>query len=471
MLAMSDQALMNDWETRVENPLWLDDLRRGIWPRSFALWILAVWMALLVIRPWEALMPELGDWHMERVFAILALVVVIGSGKLRFLGSYQTTGLLLWILALAVSSLSAVDPRESWPIFYIYLTTFIFYIAIISVLRTPYQLFFMVACFVVVMAVYLGKSQWEYFFCGGGSFAMGVRRLKGIDVTYSHPNAVACSAVISLPFAQFLWKIRKEFTAGWPNLWRKCFPFGILAFYYIVVSSILLTNSRTGIFAFVLFMALAALDGKGIGKLAFRFACGAVALAILWMVMPESTKGRVANTWDRTSGPEAESAYVSGEGRVEGVKMGMKMFETFPIAGVGLGNFIPYRRANLDGVNLVAHNIIGGVLGETGLLGGAAFVFFLSGVFVNCRAAKRLAKQSPHPISRLLARLATACRDSMILLIFSGMFGDDQARAQIYWVAAFGLLSITFLREMSTEEAIAAENVAYPSMIPRTAFE
>ena len=135
---------------------------------------------------------------------------------------------------------------------------------------------------------------------------------------------------------------------------------------------------------------------------------------------------------------------MSGEGRKEGLKAGVEMCRRFPVTGVGLGNFVPYRMKNLDGSYLVAHNTIGGVLGETGLFGGVAFLLFVSGVFVNRRKTKLLANMLPHPQLELLANLTTACRDSMIVLLFCGMFGDVQGRAQLYWVPAFSLLASGF---------------------------
>jgi hypothetical protein len=458
---------MNQWTTNEAACIWPDDLRRGIWPRSFAIWVLAFWIALLVIRPWEALLPQLAEWRVERIYAILALIVVFCSGKIQMRGSSQTAGLIFWFMALAISTACAIDPYEAWDMFYVYATVFIFYFALISVVRTPYELVFIVTCFVVVTAVYLGKSEWEYFLHGGHSYSMGVRRLKGIDTTYSHPNAVACSAVLSLPFAFFLWKIRRQFTAQWPAFYRRWFPYSILGFFVVAATSIFLTNSRSGIFAFVLFVVLASLGERGLGKLILRLAIGAVLIAGIWAILPDDSKGRIANTWDPHSGPEAESASASAEGRVEGLAMGWEMFRRFPLTGVGLGNFIPYRVANLDGVPLVAHNTIGGVLGETGTLGGLAFLSFLVGAFLDCRKTKRLALGYPNPKSEILSRLATACRDSLILLLFTGMFGDNQGRAQIYWVAAFCLLARTFM-ERNREEICWIRS--FPQRIPRESF-
>jgi O-antigen ligase len=432
-----------------------DDLIRGIWPRSASFWMLAIWIALLIIRPWEKLMPEMAEWHPERIYAIFAIMMIAAAGAFQFRNSYQTTGLLLWFAALGISSMGAYDFSAAWDELYVYITLFIFYFAILAIVKTPYQLVFIILCYIAVLAAYLGKSQWEYFLYNGYEFAMGVRRLQGIDLTCAHPNSVACSTVISLPFAAFLWKVRKPLTAGWPDFWRKCFPYALIGYYYIAISSILLTNSRSGIFAFVLFLMLSSLSSGGLRKIVVRLAFAAVLVGIIWSLAPEDTKGRLANTWDPSSGPDAESAYASGEGRIQGLKVGWEIFQRFPLSGVGLGNFIPYRRVYLDGAPMVAHNTIGGVLGETGIIGGLAFLVFLSGVFVNHRRMAQLAKSTCNGTVHLLFQLTLACQYSTILVLFTGMFGDNQRRAQLYWVAAFCLLARIFADAAIVEESAA----------------
>ena len=213
---------MQEWPTSLENGgcairngaeqagLCDHDLQNGIWPRSSTVWMMAVWIGLLIIRPWEVLFPSWGSLHVERAYAILAITAVFLSGQLRFSSSFQTTGLLLLAFALAVSTACAVDPAVAWDSFYVYLTILAFYFVLLSVVRTPYQLVFLVAIYVVVMAAFLAKAQWEYFFHQAGGFAMGVSRLRGINHTTGHPNAVAAITVLSLPFLWFLWRVRRR---------------------------------------------------------------------------------------------------------------------------------------------------------------------------------------------------------------------------------------------------------------------
>lgn len=458
---------VQEWPTSLDNGgcvirsgaeqagLWDNDVQNGIWPRSYTVWIVAVWIALLIIRPWEVLFPSWGSLHIERVYAIFAIAAVFLSGQLRFSPSFQTTGLLLLALGLGVSTACAVDPALAWDCFYVYLTIFAFYFVLLSVVRTPYQLVFLVATYVVVMAAYLAKAQWEYFFHQAGGFAMGVSRLRGISLTSGHPNAVAAITVLSLPFLWFLWRVRDTFTSTWPTFWRRSFPLGLVIYGYLALSSVVMTNSRSGMLGIVVFVVLTALSlGHG-RKVLVGAVFGSLLLAVTWIAMPEASKTRLQSSWDPSVG--GDSARISAEGRTVGLKQGMEMFRRFPVTGVGPANFQPYRISHLDGTNLVAHNTVAAVLGETGLVGGLAFLVFISGVFVNCRRTKQLAAQQPAVDVQVMKELAVACRNSLVLILFVGMFGDAQRTMELYWVAAFCLLAYTLARA-STERYFASED-------------
>ena len=62
-----------------------DLLARGIWPKSLALWMVAFYIALFIIRPWEQLLPWLAALRFERVYAIAMIVVAVhGAGIVAF---------------------------------------------------------------------------------------------------------------------------------------------------------------------------------------------------------------------------------------------------------------------------------------------------------------------------------------------------------------------------------------------------
>jgi len=311
---------------------------------------------------------------------------------------------------------------------------------------------FMVICYVVAMVTYLAKSQWEFFVYGQHLRDMGVVRLIGISNTMGGPNSLAMSIVVSLPMLLFLWSMRKEICLGWPDFWRKWFPRFLVFYCMLALSSIILTNSRSGMLSFILFVVLATLRGKGIGRRLVYVVLGILILISIWFVIPEENKDRFKTIWDPKAGPVA--AQMSAQGRIEGYRAGVVMFERFPFTGVGVGNFISYRAANVDGVSLSAHNLAGQVLGETGIVGAATFLLMVAVTIVNCHKLKVLFKRKPSDSTvKILSDLGPACRDSIILLAFEGLFGHNLLRFNWLWLAAFSSLALQFGREILKQKA------------------
>src|SRR5690606_2086660 len=162
-----------------------DRLVQGLWPASLAIWMAALYIGLHIIRPWERLFPWLGPLHAERAFAIAMILVAGLTRGFRLRARWQTFGVLALALAVVLSALRAWKPEFSWTgndSVYVLGAMCVFYFILISVIRTPYELFFLLACYVVATALYVGKSQWEYWLHGAGRDSMGVIRLQGIDL-------------------------------------------------------------------------------------------------------------------------------------------------------------------------------------------------------------------------------------------------------------------------------------------------
>lgn len=447
--------------------VWEQNLHRGIWPKSPLVFYVAFWIALLLIRPWELLFPSLIPYHVERCYAILGILLVLGSGKLRFCPSFQTTSVILYLSALMISAVCAFDLSLAWDALYVYITLVVFYFVLLSAIRTPYELIFIVTCFIIAMAAYLSKAEWEYFVYGNHGWSQEVAHLEGIENTYGHYNAVAASTVLSFPFSLFLWQIRKTFTQHWPKSWQQLFVAFLIFYFAIAFAAIALTNSRSGMLAAAFFVVLSAFTATSFKfeRILAMIPLVLILLAALWVIMPETSKTRLRTVWNPEEGPK--NAYISAQGRILGLEAGMEMFKRYPLTGVGIGNFIPYRVEYLDGIGLIAHNTVGGVLGETGILGGIAFALMCFGAFINCHAIKRTAKWCPHPLVQVLGKLATAGRNTVILLLFCGMFGDDQQRFHLLWALAFCLMA-----RMMAEHYARAEEPAYPDGVEwnRAAF-
>ena len=416
-----------------------DSLRKGIWPRSAVLWFAAFWVALFIIRPWEKMFPTLGPLHIARIYALIMIGAILLFGATRlYLSSFQTRSVILFILALMLSSVLSFDFAAAWEDLYVYLTLVAFYFVLLSVVQTPYQLLFMVTCYILAQALYLAKAQVEFFIFNDHITAMGVRRMVGIDITFADPNAVAEATVISLPLALALWRARRVFTETWPNSWRSWFSRGLLLYFWLAMSSVILTHSRAGMLGFAVFVFLVAAWQKNLGKSLRNISYAAAFLLMVWFLMPSEYQDRLSTVWN----PEAAraDARASAEGRIQGMQAGLRMFQDYPFCGVGLGNFIAYRVTNIDGAPLLAHNLLGQMLGETGLIGAGTFLLMIFAVLWNCRQTIRLTHDHPVPYMELYAQLASAFMQAIVLLVFFGLSLHNMYRFQWLWIAAFSLL-------------------------------
>jgi hypothetical protein len=420
-----------------------DRLSKGIWPRRLAIWMAAFYVALFIIRPWEEMLPILGDLHFERFYAIAMLAVVLLTSSFRGVFNLQTATVLVFLGALTLSAALAVDITLAFDPWYVYVTLVIFYFVLMLVIRTPYELLFMVTSFLVAMGIYLAKCEWEFFIHDRHDFKMGVRRMVGLESTFGDPNALAMSIGVSLPILWFLFSVRKSLTARWPAFWRKAFPLALGMYVFLAVSAVVLTRSRSGMLTGVVYVGLLAFRGKGWSRKILVSMAGVVFLAAVWLTMSEEAKNRLRTVWDPEAGPA--NAATSAYGRVEGLRAGLTMLERYPLTGVGIGNFIPYRVGHLDGVGLLAHNLAGQVLGETGLLGAAAFLVMVGVMFLNGRRIRRLARGSSDEVPLVLSRFAVACEDVLLLLFFEGLFLHNMTRFNWLWVAAFLSQAVAFV--------------------------
>lgn len=424
----------------------LSNRPQGFLPRSLALWMVVGYLALFIIRPWEKLLTEITPSHFERWYGIAMIVVVVASGRARLRFDLQTTAVLLFAFAMGVSGLGAGFPVRPWFVPYEYLTLVVFYFVLVSVVRTPYELLFVITCYVAIMTAYLAKSQWEYFVHGAGIWEMGVQRLQGIDATFGNDNSLAASVTFSIPFLYLLFRIREDLTESWPSIWRKLFLPFLVVYAGLAVTSVLLTRSRTGLVVLLFSGLLLGMRRIGIGRKAVSLIACAVLALVVFVVLPADMQKRIRSIWNPEYGEKGAQA--SAEGRWRGFQAGLIMFGDHPITGVGSGNFIPYRIKHVEGEyggSSEAHNLIGELLGETGLLGAMTFALLVFATLNNCRRAQHLAKRARgQPVSQVMAQVALACRDVIILLFVFGIGGHNLERFNWLWVGAFCALAVGF---------------------------
>ena len=411
-----------------------------------ALHMTGLYFALYIIRPWESLGPF--EWmstiRFERLYICGLLAALFFAGtKLRPNG--LNLAVAMFGATVCLSTALAWNVNASWKQFYQYLPVLITYVALMFVVQRPRDLIHILTWYLVGMGLYMAKSQWEYFVHGAKHGAQGVLRMKGIDLTFGDPNHFALAAVVSLPFAYLAFQQRHRIASDWSAHRKRIWTAYAVIYGVLGVTTIFLTHSRAAVIALVTFVGLLAIQNMALATILRRALLGATFVALVWMVLPADSQNRIRTIWDPSAGPS--NAHSSAVGRIEGFWAGVEIFRDRPFTGIGLGTFASYRKAHVDGVYLFAHNLPGQLLGESGMLGTAAFAGL---VFVALRTGLRLYKLrhlSDDDDVQLLSHLGLACVQGLILMLVEGLALHNAMRAQWIWFGAFAVIGLQLCRD------------------------
>jgi O-antigen ligase len=256
---------------------------------------------------------------------------------------------------------------------------------------------------------------------------MGIVRLVGVEKTLGDPNSFGASIVYALPFVQYLW-------VAWPRTWQR---WALVAYVLLSVGCLLLTGSRSSLVG----LALCGFLNLLMTRRKVLWLAGLSVLALGgWFALPESLQTRFETIIDPTVGPA--NAQVSGQGRIDGFFIGLKLWGEYPIAGCGPGAWRP-----ASGAPLESHNLYGQVLGELGTIGALAFALLVVTLIRHLRRLTRLThpERGYCPDRRLYA-LGRAMTVSTILLLFEGMFGHNLFRYNWSWYCAFTAVALDACR-------------------------
>lgn len=379
----------------------------------------------------------LGEYHIERIYMIILLIVTFLGQDKRLIPSSVTRYVVLFFLAMIMSTATALYFFKAYDATYEYFKLLVFYFLIILTIKDKKQLRNFVLAFLIIMLLYVGKSAWEFFIHGRHVYRMGISRMIGIDTTYGDANSFSASIVYSLPF---LWvMLRDKYLSPWIK--RLLLIYALLAPVCIIY-----TGSRSGMVTAILFLVLIWASSrkkiKGVVLLAFI-------LAIAWTIMPQDYQNRFMSTFVKGEGRYAESAAFSANSRIDGLKHGYRLFLDYPILGVGPGNF-----TYSWGRGMNAHNLYGQMLGELGLVGTLAFLMLIFSIY---SVHKNIVKTVDAELGRmsgsddkditLFKYLSVASIQVLILLLFNGNFGHNLYRYNWLWIGAIGLLAQHMLKQ------------------------
>ncbi len=208
--------------------------------------MLSGYLFLLIFRPYEY-WPILGELRVERIYVLIFISVLFFTREKRFVSSPINGAVVCLTLILLLSGIFGINWSNSWPFIIDYIKYVIFYFMVILSVRNEEEFRLILLAFITVMFIYVGKSAWEFFVHDRYIFRMGIKRMCGIDVTFSDPNSFAASICYSLPLAWAM--IRSKFQHAWVT--RLLWAYGLLA-----LTAIMFTGSRSGMVTFILFLLL-----------------------------------------------------------------------------------------------------------------------------------------------------------------------------------------------------------------------
>lgn len=213
------------------------------------------------------------------------------------------------------------------------------------------------------------------------------------------------------------------------------------------VLTVLATASRSGFLGLGLLFYLLTRDrGAMKGGRIKVLMLAALMVGMMLTVIPQESLDRIANLNPMAEGHDTIGTH-STERRVETVGLGWNMFLSYPLFGVGLGNFREVaRQVYADPFYRPPHNSYIWALSEGGIF---CFALFLLLFYVTWRDIKWL-QHSPATPPDLLW-IAAAMEPTLILLLFYSVFADMWLNPITYILL---ILTIVFRRYVSCRRVV-----------------
>jgi O-antigen ligase len=412
------------------------------------IWLLGGYMWLFVHRPFEV-WPALGALQIERGYVfvmLLAWVIAPGKGfmpnRLHIALALFTSALLsAWVLSPYADQMGCLDAVEN------FVKVTVFYLLVVTTVRDERGLRLLVLLFLGAVSLYMAHSILEML-NGRYQWRMGIRRMVGVDMTFSDPNAFASTLLYTLPLTLPFWLEQP----------RRVPRYVLLGYTAAACFCILMTGSRAG------FMGLLGLGGlvvlataKRKGQAIVMGVFGSLAaFAVLSVILPGELQERYLTLVDSSHGPE--NANVSASGRLAGFLAGVAAWQQSPMLGHGPASF-----QYATGREGQAHNVYGQVLSELGTLGALAFLLLVWCFFSNWLESRRLRAACPSRPNDFAANVVQAVGFDVILLLVMGWAGHNLYRYNWQWFAAFQVIALHCVRLRAGARAYASAP-AYPPM-------
>ena len=306
--------------------------------------LIAINLLLVVIRPQEFLLPPGTNGIVQLMLGSAAIAWIIG--KRRDLSYPQLTLLTAFFLALPLSEIFSGNGGEASIALSEFFPAWLLFVVISSSVEKMEQIrgyMYLLVVFAVLVAIHSIEQYFHDTAWAGADILIenGVRRVRYLGI-FHDPNDLGVFFISVLPMA---WYGARRFRASVLQ-----YAFYVAA--AIIVYALYLTKSRGGMLSLGVMLLLMLWRHFDYTKAAIITAVLAVVGAGL-QLRKESIGGGDQSSLDR----------------IDGWALGMELFQSHPLFGVGYNHFMDY-------YFLTAHNSFVLVLSETGIVGYVLWVSF-----------------------------------------------------------------------------------------------
>ncbi len=401
------------------------------------IWLLGGYMWLFIHRPFEV-WPALGALQIERVYMIGLLLVWLFSPK------GWTANRNHWVTAVFSALLLAswvfspyMDQLVCSAVVEDYFKILVFYVLVVTTVRDERSLKLLITLFIGAAGLYMAHSFWE-FLGGRYVYRMGIRRMVGVDATFSDPNAFASSLLYTAPLALSLWMTKPG----------KLMRLLLIGYLFGVCLCILLTGSRTGFvgLCFCSFLLLLLSVRRKALVVVWSGIGGTAILGVTAVALPAELQNRYLTLIDSSYGPK--NATESANSRFNNFLEGCRAWQSSPVIGHGPRSF-----DFIGSHKMGSHNLYGQVLCEMGALGALTLISFVICFILNWREVYRYYQDRPEQPRDFLFYLSRNLVVLLVLLLLLGWSGHTLYRYNWRWFAAFQAIAVHCIRKRQQAEA------------------
>ena len=390
-----------------------------------------VFVVIHFVQPGE-LVPAIASLRIEMVYGTLLIGIIIYQRAVRstpsLLSDHIVRGAMIFLGAAALSVPFAVwrGGAATTVTELMKLITLIVLLALL--IQSKSQLKTMLWCMAGVGAWFAGSSLWAYL--QGQFYALSydwgkLNRAEGVNSIVGGPNELAGILLALLPLLIALIRTTRNVLAR--ILLVTCGG--------VSLAAISLTASRIAMIGLIAMAIFYVFQSKY--KLLTCMVC-VLSGYVTWHNLPREYKDHYLTVESYAQGGQLDA---SNELRLEIWKAGRMIFFKYPILGVGAGQFsTAYGQLFLAGRHaawMKPHNLLIQVACELGLVGVAAFVYFLWQIvkgIIFALKAKRMRRGFD-----LTHQVAIACSVMFVGVIILSLVGHTLYRP--YWYLLAGLVA------------------------------